>query len=336
MINVGKYGRYSDTSRPADPAELVNPCGEICLCSYEPCTLAIVCPYNCREDMEVENSPLNKQEILNAGEFATFYATIVTTIPHHWSDSNAIIAKNRRIGVSFSGITNIYENYGQHYLTTLARHLYHHIDNININLTKHAGIPRSIRTTTIKPEGTSSLITELNPGIHFAVEKYAIRRVVLADNSPLVKAFADAGYHIEDSVYTPNTKVICVPLYSGNGRSSEQVSMFEQFGLLMSMQRHWSDNSCSATVTFNKLTEGETVNNAIAMFVPELKTVSLLGKEGDGSVKGYKQLPFERITKEHYLELKHPLKSINWNSLYNIGISDGIQPRFCTNDTCEL
>lgn len=336
MINVGKYGRYSDTSRVPDPAILVNPCGEICLCSYEPCTLAIVCPYNCREDMEVGNSPLVHQDILDAGEYATFYAMAVTTIPHHWPDSNAIIAKNRRIGVSFSGVTNIYENYGQHCLTTLARHLYHHIDNINIELANHAGIPRSIRITTIKPEGTSSLITELNPGIHFAVEKYAIRRVVLADNSPLVPAFRRAGYYIEDSVYTPNTKVISVPLYSGNGRSADEVSMFEQFGLLMSMQRHWSDNSCSATVTFKKNTEGDTVNNAIAMFVPELKTVSLLGKEDDGSVKGYKQLPFERITKEQYLEMLKPLKPINWNRLYDLGRTDGIQPRFCTNDSCEL
>ena len=334
LINVSKYGRYSDISRKRDDATLVNPCGEIVLCSYEPCTLSIICPYNCRTDMTIENSPLDKVEMTKAAEYATFYASVVTTIPHHWQDSNAIIARNRRIGVSFSGITNIYENYGQNELITIARHLYHHVSYVNESFAAHAGIPAAIRITTIKPEGTTSLITELNPGIHFSIMKYCIRRIVVSDNSPLVHAFREAGYTVEDSIYTPNTKVLCIPMYFGNGRSASAVQLFEQFGLLMSMQRHWSDNSCSDTITFNKETEGLTVPNAISMFIPHLKTVSMLGTESTGDIKCYKQMPYEKIDAEVYQDLINKLQPINWDKLYDLGISDGIDQRYCTNDVC--
>lgn len=337
MINVGKYGRYSDTSRRYDEGTLINPCGEIVLCSYEPCTLAIVCPYNCRTDMSSENSELNEEAILRAAEFATFYASVVTTIPHHWQDSNAIIARNRRIGVSFAGITNIYENYGQNILTTLSRKMYHHISDYNAKFAAHAGIPAAIRVTTIKPEGTTSLITELNAGIHFSMMRYCIRRVNLSADSPLVEAFEEAGYTVENSVYTPKTKIIEFPMFFGNGRPAEEVPMFEQFSLLMTMQRHYSDNSCSDTITFNKETEGNTVANAISAFIPQLKTVSLLGKEANGDITGYKQLPYEKISKEKYEEILKGLKPINWNKLYDgESYSDGIDQRYCTNDTCIL
>lgn len=336
LINFGKYGRFADTSRPYDDATLINPCGEINLCSYEPCTLSIICPYNCRTDMSVENSPLDEDKLFRAAEFATFYASTVTLISSHWAESNAIIAKNRRIGVDMSGVTNIYENYGQNFLITMARKLYHHVDDINKEFTEKAGVRRSIRITTIKPNGTSSLIAELNPGIHFALMKYCIRRINVSSDSPLINAFQNAGYSIEDSLYTPNTKVICIPLYSGNGREAEQVSVFEQFGLLMSMQRHWADNSISDTITFNKETEGSNIDNAISMFIPYLKTVSLLGKESSGSISGYKQLPYEKISKDDYEIMMSKLTSINWNYLYDFGKDDGIIPKFCTNDVCEL
>ena len=336
LINVKKYGRYSDVTRRQDDATLINPCGEIVLSSYEPCTLAIICPYNCRVDMNDEKSVIDEGEVLRAGEFATFYASVVTTIPHHWQDSNAIIAKNRRIGVSFAGITNIYENYGQSYLTTMSRKLYHHVEKVNEEFAGGAGIPSAIRLTTVKPEGTTSLITELNPGIHFALMKYCIRRILVSSNSPLVKVFGDAGYHIEDSETTDNTKVIEFPYHAGNGREAEEVPLYEQFALLMSMQRHWSDNSCSDTITFNKVTEGHAVPNAISTFIPHLKTVSLLGKEPDGSISGYTQLPYEKITQERYNEIKSRIKPINWDMLYSYGKSDGQFQRFCTNDSCVL
>lgn len=334
LLNVQKFGRYSDISRGPDTACLTNPCGEICLDSYEPCTLSIICPYHCRSEPGAE---LDINLMMDAVEFANFYAMTVTTIPHHWAVSNAVIAKNRRIGISFSGVTNIYETIGQHKLTNIARQLYHHAEKCNTEFASHAGIPRSIRITTIKPEGTTSLITELNPGIHFAIMQYYIRRVNLSITSPLVKAFQDAGYPVEDSIYTPQTKVLCIPMCSGNGRPASQVSMFEQLGLITSMQRHWADNSISVTVTFNKDTEAKTVPNAIAMYVPHLKTVSFLGMEGDGATNSsYKQAPYEKISQDEYLHMISKIGRVDWNSLYTLGSSDGIRPKFCTNDTCSI
>lgn len=335
LINVGKYGRFSDLTRPYDDATLINPCGEIVLCSYEPCTLSVVCPYNCRKTKD-EQSELDLEKISRATEYATFYATVVTTIPHHWPDSNAIIAKNRRIGVSFAGVTNIYEIYGHSTLTTISRNNYHHVVKCNEKFAQEMGIPPSIRVTTIKPEGTISLITGLNPGIHFPIVKYGIRRINVGNGSPLINVLKEAGFNMEPSEYSPNTTVIEFPIYTGPGRCVDDVSMFEQFGLLQSMQRHWSDNSCSDTINFNKSLEGRDVERAISMFIPSLKTFSMLGKESDGSVKGYKQLPNEKISEKQYTEILNNIKPVNWEKLYSNGAHDGIQPRFCTNDSCSL
>lgn len=304
-------------------------CGEILLQSFEPCTLATICPSNCIKDGKIDMDLTVK-----AAQYATFYATTVTCVKHHWNVTNAVIARNRRIGVSLTGIANIYEEYGFTYLTTLCRHLYHEIRSFNTKLAAQAGIPRAIRVTTVKPEGTLSIIMEVNAGVHFPICRYARRRIGIAKNDPLLEPLKEAGYTLEESTYN-NTMVYAIfPIANGACRSEREVSIYEQFGISSALQRSYSDNSVSFTGHFSIERESSDVERVIAMFAPQIKTCSLLPYSDDLSAKpAYAHMPFEEISKEEYLALKNRIKPVVWQRHQG---DDAHQPKFCTNDTCTI
>lgn len=329
LINAQKYGRYSNTDYGPDKGTLLNPCGEIILESFEPCTLATVCPSNCIDD----NGNINMVLVTEAAQFATFYATVVTTVKHHWGVSNAVIAHNRRIGVSLTGIANIYEVYGFTYLTTLCRSLYKEIREYNEQLARKAGIPRAIRVTTVKPEGTLSIIMEVNAGVHFPICRYAKRRIGYAKNDELLEALKEAGYPFEQSTYSESMVYVIYPIENGKCRPEREVSIYEQFGLSSALQRSFSDNSVSFTGHFSIERESEDVERVIAMFAPQIKSCSLLPYSDDISKPTqYKHMPFEEISETQFLQLKSSIKPVVWKH----NGDDAVQPQGCTNDTCYL
>ena len=67
----------------------------------------------------------------------------------------------------------------------------------------------------------------------------------------------------------------------------------------------------------------------LAQFAPIIKSVSMLPHTETGA---YVQMPYEGISKEKYEARLAEMQSINWSTF---GGSDGIESRFCTNDSCE-
>lgn len=303
-------------------------CGEIILESFEPCTLATICPYNCRVDDVVD-----EQRVIKAAQYATFYSTIVTCIKHHWGITNKVIAHNRRIGVSLTGISNIYEKYGFTYLTTLCRLLYSTIRQYNLDLTRLAGIPSSIRVTTVKPEGSLSIIMEVNAGVHFPICNYAKRRIAISRTSDILQPLIEANYPTEQSIYDNNMVYVIFPVEFGQSRPTRKVSIYEQFGIVAALQRSYADNSVSFTGHFSRERESDDVERVIAMYAPLIKTCSLLPYSDDLTKKGeYAHMPFEEITEAEYNALVSTIKPVKWV----LSKEDASLPRGCTNDTCVL
>ena len=58
-------------------------------------------------------------------------------------------------------------------------------------------VPRSIKTTSVKPSGTVSLLAGSTPGLHYPESRFYIRRIRLSNMSPLIKPLEKAGYKIE-------------------------------------------------------------------------------------------------------------------------------------------
>ena len=68
----------------------------------------------------------------------------------------------------------------------------------------------------------------------------------------------------------------------------------------------------------------------LAQFAPIIKSDSMLAHSNTGA---YVQMPYEGITKEVYEERVANMPKIDWSSF---GGSDGIESRFCTNDSCDI
>lgn len=325
LVNVQKFGRYGKKMK--DDATLVNPCGEIALENFELCNLSETFPPRCA----------NKERFFQALRFATFYSSTVSLLPTHRPETNSIVAKNRRIGVSISGIAQwvsgeVPEGWGNMNYTKATRFLrdgYGIVRTENSRLANEAGIPESIRVTTIKPSGSISLLAGVTPGMHYPVSRYAIRRMRIGTNSPLVPVLQEAGIPNEPDIYSDNTLVFEFIIDHGNVRPCEEVSPWEQFGLVAMLQRCYSDNCVSATVYFDKEKDAADVEKLLAMHIPVLKSVSMLPHSGHG----YRQAPYEPIDLVKYNELNGIYKNPQFDTVRN---NVPVGSKFCSGGFCEL
>lgn len=324
LYNIQKYGRFG--KELPDDATMVNPCGEIQLSNWELCNLAEVFPPRCSDP----------QKFYKALEYATFYASTVSLLPTHRPETNAVIAKNRRIGVSISGIAQWVsksdsDEWGKMNYTKMITYLrqgYKVVRETNTRLAKEAGVPESIRVTTVKPSGSISLLAGCTAGVHSPVSRYAIRRVRIGMTSPLIEPLIAAGVPYEKDIVSENTYVFEFVIDHGDVRPCEEVSPWEQFSLVQLMQKHYADNCVSATIYFDKEKDGPDVEKMLAMFIPNLKSVSMLPHSGHG----YAQAPYTPITEEEYNKRKDDIKIIDYKSVKN-NIPEG--SKFCSGDNCE-
>jgi ribonucleoside-diphosphate reductase alpha chain len=318
LINVQKYARYGTESE--EKAWLANPCSEIPLESFELCNLAEVFAARCESE----------EEFYEALRSATFYASTVALLPTHRSETNAIVVRNRRIGISLSGVADMLDELGATELTKRLRYGYKIVKNTNAKLASDAGVPASIRVTTIKPSGTISQLVGVSSGMHFPTFQYAIRRMRVGNSSPICAVLKSAGVPHEADTYSNNTTVFEFPIDQGKTRKASNVSAWEQFAFLAMLQREWSDNMVSCTVYFDPDKEADQIEHMLAQFAPIIKSVSMLPHTDVGA---YKQMPYEGITKEEYAKRLEAMPHIDW-SLF--GGSDGMESRFCSNDSCEV
>ena len=328
LYNIQKYARYGKEKH--DDATLVNPCGEISLENFELCNLAEVFPPRCR----------GKETFYLALKYATFYASTVSLLPTHRSETNAVIAKNRRIGVSISGIAqwassqcvtddNLWGEMNYTKMTKYLRNGYKIVRDYNAELARKAGVPASVRVTTVKPSGSISLLAGVTAGVHYPVSRYAIRRMRIGKDSPLVDSLVKAGIPHEDDTYSDNTLVFSFAIDHGNVRPCDQVSPWEQFSIVAMLQRCYADNCVSATIYFDKVKDAPDVEKMLAMYIPVLKSVSMLPHSGHG----YAQAPYEPIDKEKYEELKNSYTLPDFDNVQG-NVPEG--SKFCSGDTCEL
>lgn len=325
LSNIQKYGRFG--KELPDKATLVNPCGEIALENFELCNLAESFPPRCE----------NAERFYKSLEFATFYSSTVSLLPTSRPETNAVIARNRRIGVSVSGIAQwasgaVPGDWGTMNYTKMGTYLrqgYKVIRETNCRLAQEAGVPASVRVTTVKPSGSISLLAGVTPGVHYPVSRYAIRRVRIGEDSPLVQPLKEAGVPHEEDKFSQNTLVFDFVIDHGDVRPCEEVSPWEQFSLVQMMQKHFADNCVSATIYFDKEKDGPDVEKMLAMFIPNLKSVSMLPHAGHG----YAQAPYEPITKEEYETRLSKFKFPKFDKVKG-NVPQG--SKFCSGDTCEM
>jgi adenosylcobalamin-dependent ribonucleoside-triphosphate reductase len=285
-----EYGRLVDEANDKDwRSDGYNPCAEQSLESFEMCTL--VETYLNRHD--------SLDDYLRTIKFAYLYAKTVTLLPTHWEETNAIMQRNRRIGTSMSGIANFSDIHGMHTLRTWMDEAYNTVQNYDNDYSEWLGIRESIKTTTVKPSGTVSILAGESPGVHWTPGgSYFLRAIRFANDDPMLPLFKFSGYTVEPASESPETtSVVFFPIKSLAKRSEKDVSIYEKVGLAATAQRYWSDNSVSVTVSFDANTEKKDVGTVLHMFDGQLKTVSFLPMGNET----YPQMPYSQITQEEYI-----------------------------------
>ena len=320
-----KYGRLKDAPNNKDWRVMgYNPCAEQSLESYECCTL--VETYLNRHD--------SVEDFKRTLKFAYLYAKTVTLLPTHWEKTNAIMQRNRRIGTSVSGVANFADTNG---LPTLRKWLddgYMVIKDYDRSYSEWLGIRESIKTTTVKPSGTVSILAGESPGVHWTVGgKHFLRAIRFRNADPMLPLFTMAQYTVEPASEDPTgTSVVFFPVKSNALRSEKEVSIHDKIDLAATAQYEWSDNSVSVTVSFDPETESEAVGEVLHRYEGKLKTVSFL-PSGNAV---YPQMPYTQITEEDYESYTMKLFPIDFTGVYAGMAIDAIGENYCTTDACEV
>jgi adenosylcobalamin-dependent ribonucleoside-triphosphate reductase len=320
-----QYGRLADPVNNKDwRIAGYNPCAEQSLESYEMCTL-VETYLNRHTDVEDFKRTL---------KFAYLYAKTVTLLPTHWEETNAIMQRNRRIGTSISGIANFADNKGLPVLRQWMDDGYSVVKKYDSVYSEWLGVRESIKTTTVKPSGTVSILAGESPGAHWSPGgEYFMRAIRFGNDDPQLALFKMANYTVEPASENPeHTSVVYFPIKASAKRAEKDVSIYEKMNLAATAQRYWSDNSVSVTISFNPDTESKDIEKVLHMYDGSLKTVSFL-PSGNFT---YKQMPYTQITKEEYEESATKLFPIDFAGIYaGLGL-DGIGEAYCTTDACEI
>jgi len=318
LDNARTRGRFKDGER-LDDINIAgfNPCVEQQLEDAELCCL-------------VETFPAkheNLEDYLRTLKIAYLYGKTITLSNTHWQETNAKMLKNRRIGLSQSGVVQAFNRHGRRQMYQWCDEAYNHVKTLDEAYSNWLCIPKSIRTTSIKPSGTVSLLNGSTPGIHFPESEYYIRRVRFSQDSDVLARLKNAGYNIEEDKYSPNTMVVEFPVHEPYfTKGKKDVTMWEQLEIAAQYQHYWADNSVSVTVTFTDK-EAPQLKDALEMYETRLKAVSFLRYQETG----YVQPPYEAITQQEYEKMNKKITPI-----HRMDTNGGSGTKFCDGESCVL
>ena len=323
LDNMRKFSRMQNGGDNKDHRVMGgNPCLEQSLESYELCCLVETFPNN-------HDSLEDYQRTL---KYAYLYAKTVTLGKTHWPETNRVMLRNRRIGCSVSGVAQFITKHGMEELRTWLENGYDTIQEWDKQYSDWFAVPKSIKTTSVKPSGTVSLLVGATPGMHYPESRFYIRRIRASKHSELLEPLKRAGYTVEPAFGSEDsTVVIEVPVDVGEGiRTASDLSIWEQFSLAAFLQRHWADNQVSCTATFDPETEADELPHVLNYFQYKLKGISLLPRHELGA---YKQMPYEAIDEKTY---NKKLKKLGRLSFVGIEGEEAEIDKFCNNDVCEI
>jgi hypothetical protein len=321
LDNIRDYGRLIDGRQPGidGRASGTNPCAEQSLESYEMCCLVETFP--ARHD--------NADDYMRTLKFAYLYGKTVTLLPTHNPRTNSVMLRNRRIGLSQSGIVQAFAKFGRRaVLSDFCDAGYNEVRRWDSIYSEWLCVQKSIKVSSVKPSGTVSLLVGATPGIHYPEAVAYWRRVRVAKDSVLIASLRDAGYHVEPAVTDPETMVAkFAVVLDEKVRSVNDVSIWEQVANAVDYQRYWSDNQVSCTISFKK-SEADDVRKVLEIYDDQLKSISFLPI----SDHGYEQAPYEACTVEEALEYNSKLKPVN----YSPYLAPAAGSMYCDADKCVI
>lgn len=324
LENMRRFGRMQDPPNNRDyRAKGGNPCLEQTLESFELCNLVETFPVVHRDYWDYQRTL----------KFAYLYSKAVTLVGTHWEETNAVMLRNRRIGCSQSGILEAFAKFGRRtVLSDYCDKAYQYIAKLDRKYSEWLAVRESIKTTSVKPSGTVSLLAGRLPGIHGAEAVSYYRLVRVASNSPLLEVLHKAGYRIEPAATDAiRTSVVYFPVtHDPNVPTKAQMTIWEQVKNAADYQRFWADNQVSITVSFKQSEVGE-IGKVLQAYENELKGISFLPL----SDHGYVQAPYTPAPAQEVEDYAKTLKPLDFSHLTQAG-ENAAANSFCDGDACLL
>jgi len=319
--NMKSFSRMKDPADNKDyKAKGSNPCAEQTLEDKELCCLVEVFPTRIENEYEM-------QSVL---KYAYLYAKSVTLVPVlNSEDTNAIVARNRRIGCSLTGIQQKIAEVGCGEFYSQLDRSYHYLKQLDRRYSCWMGVPESIKITSVKPSGTVSKLPGVSSGMHFPLSTSYFQVIRLNKFSPYLDLYRKANYRVVDlSPGEPNTFAVYFGvLDSSNVRSQGDVSPWEQMEHAAKLQHYWADNQVSVTISYKKEDRGQ-IPYMLDAYQDRLKSVSFFPES-----HSFAHAPWTAATEE---EVKGYIAGLGPVDLNGVRVSHEADDEFCDGGTCEV
>lgn len=309
---------------------LVHNCAEISLRPFQFCNLTTI-----------NAGTVDSQDDLNArAKAAAFIGTLQASYTnfHYLRDIwKKTTEREALIGVSMTGIAS------GAVLKLDMKEASNVVKAENERVAEIIGIKKAARTTTVKPEGTSSLVLGTSSGIHAWHNEYYIRRIRVGKNESIYTyLLINHPELLEDEYFKPHQQaVISIPQRAPEGAVTRQESALD---LLKRVSKVWKDwvkvghrkgenkNNVSVTVSI-KDGEWEGVGEWMWENKENFTALSVLPY----SDHSYIQAPFEDCTKEKYEELISHLHEIDLSEVVELGDDTNLAGEVaCGGGGCEV
>lgn len=278
----------------------VNPCAEILLDSKGLCNLTTLNVMAFVQDGQLDHAGLMEAQRLSAR--AGYRMTCTDLEIPEW---NAVQQRDKLLGCSLTGwqdMVNALElslEDQEHLLEELKNEA----RSAAVSYAKEMGAPEPLLITTIKPEGTLSLLPVVSSGVHFSHAPYYVRRIRISSDDPLIKVCEELGYPVFPEVGQDMencvTKVVEFPVKAPEGRHKADVGAIEQLEIYKMFMRSYVEHNCSITIHVRDH-EWDDVEQWVWDNWDD--TVALSFLSFDDSF--YDLLPYEEISEEEYKRRK--------------------------------
>ncbi|API81821.1 ribonucleoside-triphosphate reductase [Thermus phage G20c] len=274
-------------------------CAEILLRDKGVCNLTTVVLPNHVKDGQVDYALLE-----DTLRLLTRHAIRITMaqFPDVLSEWQRVQDEDRLIGVSFTGLDDFI------YLTgldndALAKVLSWMRSVVNDEAKRYSaelGIPKPKLATTVKPEGTLSLLAGVSSGVHPAYAPYYIRRVRINKHDSVAQALRALGMEPKpevgyDSLDTADVWVFEFPVKTNAKRKAHDYTAVEQLERYKLVNSVYTEHNTSITV-YVAPEEKEEVVDWLLQNWDHYVAVSFLPKDDST----YPLMPFEAISEEEY------------------------------------
>ena len=284
-----------------------NPCGEILLDSHGLCNLTTVNVMAFVADGKLDVAALLEAQKLSAR--AGYRMTCRELEMHSW---DVVQKRDRLIGCSLTGWQDMVNatNMSREVQIELLEKLRDAAHTASADLAAHLGTKAPLLATTIKPEGTLSLLPTVSSGVHYSHSPYYVRRVRITAADPLCKVCEDLGYPVLPEVGQdpddPTTKVVEFPVKAPAGRVKSDVSAIEQLENYKMFMHHYVDHNCSITVHVRN-DEWDAVEQWVWDNWDDTVALSFLSYDDSF----YELMPYEAIDEAEYQRRKNAMRPFN-------------------------